>query len=155
MPKEVQIGSSIYIIPEEGDKASWGEDTTAWIEAVTDALSTVQGPNDILQTSAILANNQAVPANITGLSFNTGQVQHIFVEFIIEREYDAGATTITESGSIIGNYDGTDFYISVDSVGDSGVTFSITSAGQMQYTSDDKTNHVSSQINFKAKTIDS
>jgi len=154
MSKKLQIGSDIFNYPEEGDKAGWGESATEWASAVTDALSTVQGPNDILITSATLANNQAVAADIPGLSFNTGEVQHVSVQFLIIRTFDAGATTVTESGTITGNYDGTDFYIAVESVGESGVELTVTSGGQFQYTSDDKTNHVSSEIRFKGQTID-
>jgi len=154
MAKTLQIGSTSYIIPEQGEKAGWGEDTTAYLEAIANSLANVQGPNDLLTASANLANNQAVSANITGLVFNTGEVQHVNIEFIIIREFDSGATTTVESGNIIGNYDGTDFYMSLDSVGDTGVQVTVNSSGQFQYTSSDLANHVSSTIRYKASTID-
>lgn len=154
MSKQLQIGSRIFNYPEEGDRAGWGEEATEWTEAVTDALQNVQGPNDILITSATLANNQSSAANIPGLTFNTGEVQSVEVDFLVVREYDSGSTVDTESGRILGNYNGTDFFISVESVGDAGITFSITSGGQFQYTTDNKVNHISSTIRFKASTID-
>ena len=154
MTKIVQIGSTSYEIPDQGEKAGWGEDTTEYLVAIANALEDVQGPNDILTTSATLANNQSSTANIDGLLFNTGEVQHVEVEFLIIREYDSGSSVLVESGNIVGNYDGTDFYISQDSIGDSGVTITVSSAGQFLYTSSDLTNHVSSTIRYRAKTID-
>lgn len=154
MPKNVQIGSNPHIIPEQGDNPDWGENTTDWMIDVTDALANVQGPNDILITTTTLNNNQSTPANISGLVFNTGDVQAVKIEFLIIRIFDSGSTTLTESGTIKGNYDGSEFFINTDAVGDSGVTITVTNSGQFQYISDDKTNHVSSTMRYKATTID-
>lgn len=154
MSKTLQIGSNIYTIPEEGDNPGWGEDLTAFFEGIADALENVQGPNDILITSAPLTNNQSTFANVSGLQFNTAQVQAIEVKYLIIRVYDAGASTVTESGTITGNYDGATFFISTQHVGDAGITFDITNTGQIQYKSSDLTSHVSSVIRFSGKTID-
>jgi hypothetical protein len=154
MSKTVQIGSNIYTIPEEGDNPGWGEDLTAYLEAIADALANVQGPNDILITSANLNNNQTTFANVAGLQFNTAQVQAIEVKYLIIREYDAGATVVTESGTISGNYDGSTFFISTQHVGDAGITFDVTNTGQVQYQSSNLANHVTSVIRFQGKTID-
>lgn len=155
MAKDLQIGSTIYPYPEPGEGAGWSEGATNWAQGVTDALATVQGPNDILLTTATLANNQPIPQDIVGLDFDTGQVQHITVEFLLIRTYtDPEIPTETESGTIIGNFSGSDFYISPDSIGDVGVEFGITSVGQMQYTSEDRLNTDNLTIKFKARTID-
>ena len=155
MSQVVTIGSNSFIIPNAGENPGWGEDLTAYLLAIADALATVQGPNDKLLTSATLANNQTTPANIPGLLFNTGEVQAIDVSFLVIRVYDSGSTTITESGKMYGNYNGTNFVLSVDSVGsDTGVLFSITNGGQIQYTSDNRLNHISTTLRFSAKTID-
>lgn len=154
MSKTVQIGSNVYTIPEEGDNPGWGEDLTAYLEGIADALANVQGPNDILITSAPLTNNQSTFANIAGLQFNTAQVQAIEVKYLIIRVYDAGVSTVTESGTITGNYDGSTFFASTQHVGDAGITFDITNTGQVQYKSSDLTSHVSSVIRFRGITID-
>lgn len=154
MAKQLQIGSTIYNYPEEGDKAGWGEEATSWAEGVTDALSSVQGANDILITSATLTNNQTTATNIPGLLFNVAQVEAVEIDYLIKRTYDSGSTTVVETGKILGSYNGTDFIISQDTTEDAGVVISVTSAGQFQYTSSDLSNHVSSLIRFKAKTID-
>lgn len=154
MAKNRQIGSNPVIVPEAGDNPGWGEDTTNLLDKIIDALAEVQGPNDILTTSANLANNQTVAASVPGLVFNTGQVQSVIANFLVIRVYDSGATTVTESGTISGNYDGSTFFISVESTGDVGILFDITNSGQVTYTTDDKPNHDSTTIRFNAKTID-
>ena len=154
MSKTVQIGSNVYTIPEEGENPGWGEDLTAYLEGIADALANVQGPNDILITSASLNNNQSTFANVAGLQFNTAQVQAIEVKYLVIREYDAGATTVVESGTITGNYDGSTFFITTNHIGDAGMTFDITNTGQVQYKTTDLTNHVSSVIRFRGVTID-
>lgn len=154
MSKQLQIGSTIYDYPEQGDKAGWGEEATAWAEGVTNALANVQGSNDILITSATLANNQSSAANIPGLIFNVAQVEAVEIDYFIKRIFDSGATTVTETGKILGTYDGSDFFISTETTGDSGVVISVLASGQFQYTSTDLTNHTSSVIRFRARTID-
>lgn len=154
MAKNLQIGSTIYEYPEPGEGAGWSEGATSWAEGVTDALASVQGPNDILLTTATLVNNQATPDNVIGLDFDTGQVQAINIEFLLIRSYTDATPTETESGSIIGNYSGSDFFISADSLGDVGVDFSVTSVGQVQYVSEDRANTDNLTIKFKARTID-
>ena len=154
MSKQLQIGSTIFNYPEQGDKAGWGEDATAWAEAVTDALGNVQGPNDILITSATLANNQTTAANIAGLTFNVAEVEAVEIDYYIRREFDGGASTVVETGKILGSYDGSDFFISTESTGETGTVISVLSTGQFQYTTTDLTNHTSSLIRFRARTID-
>jgi len=154
MSQVVTIGSNSFIIPNAGENPGWGEDLTAYLLAIADALASVQGPNDLLLTSATLSNNQSTPANIPGLLFNTGDVQAIEVDYLVIRTYDSGSSTISESGKILGNYDGTTFTIAVESVKDAGIDFSITNGGQFQYTSSNLSNHISSIIRFRGRTID-
>lgn len=154
MSRTVIIGNKTFEIPDPGEKPSWGEDTTDYLVAVADALSTVQGPNDILQSTATIANNVTTPTPIAGFSFDTSDVLAITCEFFVTRVYDSGASVVSESGNIIGSFDGSTFTISVDSEGDSGVEFDITNAGQITYTSSLLSNPVSGTINFVAKTLD-
>jgi hypothetical protein len=154
MSKLVQIGSKTYEIPEQGDKAGWGEETTAWMEGVTDALGNVQGTNDILVTSATLANNQAAASDIPGLLFNVAQVESVEIDYIIKRVYDLGTSTVVETGKILAVYDGSEFFMSTETSGETGTTISVLNSGQFQYTTTDLTDHQSSIIRFRAKTID-
>lgn len=157
MTKRLQIGKEVFDYPQQGTGAGYGEDATAWAEAVTGVLAEFSGPNDILLTQANLTNNSS--GNITGLVFDTGRVQHVNVEFLIKRT-DLDNKVKLESGEILGNYDGTDFVISINAVGDSGISIEVDNSGQFTYTSNDLgaqvgyNGHLSSVIYFKARTID-
>lgn len=152
--KTVTVGSKTFEIPIEGANPPWGEDLTAFFEAVADALTTVQGPNDVLITSASLSNNQTSFSNIPGLIFNTGQVQGVEIDYLLIRIYDSGASTVTEYGKILGNYNGTTFTISRQFSGDAGFQIDVLNTGQFQYKSSNLANHISTEIRYKAKTID-
>lgn len=154
MSTKVQIGNKSFNIPDPGEKVGYAEETTDYLVAIAEALASVQGPNDILQTSAALANNQSTLTTIPGLVFSTTNVLSIEVSFFIVRTFDSGSSTITNSGNILGSYDGSEFKISVDTDGDVGVEFNIDNTGQMFYTSSDLTDHVSSTIVYKARTVD-
>lgn len=156
MPKQVQIGSDIFNIPIEGENPPYGEDLTAFFEAIATALATVQGPNDIPTTTAILANNTTVSANVPGLIFSTSSTVAIDVSYLVTRIYDSGSSTVAEEGVIKGEYNGSVFVITRDFGGvDAGMSFTITPSGQIQYTSSNLPNHISTTIIFRAKTIDS
>jgi hypothetical protein len=152
MPKNLQIGNDIFEYPVQGD-GNWGEEATAWAEAVTEALETVQGHNDILITSANLNNNQIAPANIPGLILNTADVLGVEIDYFIKREYNV-TDILVENGKILANFDGSAWQVSPESVGDAGVYITINNSGQAQYTSTNLTGHIQSTIRFKAKTID-
>lgn len=133
MSKILIVGNEEFEFPEEGTNASWGEQVTDWASSVTDALQGVQQPNDILTTTAVINNTQASPANIAGFSFDTSEVISVNGEFIIRRTTDSA--NLVESGTIKGNFDGSDWNVTQVSQGNSGVTFSITAGGQVQYIS--------------------
>lgn len=154
MSKDLQVGSDIFEYPEQGEKAGWGESATAWAEAISKAVNDLSGPNDILLSTASLANNQTSAADINGLLFDTSKIQSVKVDYFIERTFDSGATTIGETGQILGHYDGTEFIITYERTEYSGVDITVTNTGQFQYISDEKANHDSSTMRYRAKTID-
>lgn len=150
MTKKLQIGNEIFDYPVQGD-GNWGEEATAWAEAVTDAVAETFGPNDIKLISATLNDNQTTPADIPSLLFNTAEVLGVDVFFIIERQ---GTVNTSEYGNLALNYDGTTWKSQQDGLGDTDIILSITAAGQVQYTSSAYPGHISSSIRFRAKTID-
>jgi hypothetical protein len=149
----VQVGNQTFQLPQNGEQPGWGEETTAWMQAVTDSLANVQGSQDILQTSANISNNVSVFANINGMSFDINKMLQLEVDYYIKRIYNGGTSTIIESGKIIGNYDGSNTNFTRESIGDVGIEIDATSLGQFQYKSSNLTNHISSIIVFKAKAI--
>lgn len=83
-----------------------------------------------------LVNNQAVAANITGLSFDFRYTSQAIIEYLVQRV--TSSVELVESGRIAVIYlpDSNTWNIDTGayvSAGITGVTFSITSAGQIQY----------------------
>jgi hypothetical protein len=154
MSKIVVIGSQEFELPEQGSNPDYGSELTDFFVAVADALESVQGQDDILLTTATISNNVSVFTSIPSFSFSTASVQAIECSYIVERTTTSPAQKFVESGTIVGNYDGANWLMSSNFVGDAGVTFSISAAGQMQY----KSTLVSGSgyvgtIKFRAKTI--
>jgi hypothetical protein len=120
----------------------------------------IVGPADIALTSFTLANNQATPAIITGLIFNSTIVGLADIIYWIKRvTTGAGATELTEGGKIQATFDvgaGTWRIVQMPVGPDnSGIEFSIDStSGQVKYTSSNLTGTPSvSKMDFKASTM--
>lgn len=136
---ELIVNSIPFDYPSEGEDPGWGGPATSWAEEVTKVLNNVLGPDDILQTTFNVANNQIVVQDITGLLFNAGTVRAATIQYAIYRISTANPSGYTEAGEIHVVYDnavGWSFAVG-GVVGNSGVNFSITPAGQFQYTSND------------------
>lgn len=105
---------------------------------------------DINETSFAAANNITVAENVTGLAFANATVRSF--KAIVSVEIDADVD-LYEVFELVGIQKAADWQMSVTSVGDeSNVDFTITSAGQVQYTSGNETGYVSSAIKFRAIT---
>ena len=106
---------------------------------------------DIVPTSFSAANNQSAVANVTGFAFASG----------VTRAFDAevsvtiiATTNKYETFHILGIQKNGSFDISIEGLGDnSGVVFSITSAGQIQYTSLNSAGFVSNTIKFRSRNV--
>lgn len=156
MPKTLIIGNEEFEFPLEGESPGYGSEVTDWAEAVTDALSTVQKPNDILTTTATI-NNTGVLTNIPGFSFPTSEVISIDCKYFVKRQVVGGinAGIYIEVGRIEGYFDGTDWGISIRTTGDARILLSITPSGQIQYIATPITGGTSyvASITFEAKVI--
>ena len=156
MPKILVVANQEFEFPLQGDSPDYGESVTDWATAVTGALTTVQQPNDIANSSAIILNNQLTFANINGFTFNTSEVVSINSEFIVKRSTSVPAVNLVESGFIQGNFDGAVWTYTIETVGNAGIEFDLNSAGQLRYKSTPLTgtNYIGS-ITFKAKVFNS
>jgi len=154
MPKILRVGVQDFEIPLQGENPDYGESLTDFFESVSEALETVQQPNDVLRTSASILNNQTTFTSVPGFSFDVSEVKSINAEFFITRTTVSPANNLTENGVIEGNFDGTAWSITVRSIGDAGVDFEITSGGQIQYKSTNLvgTSYAGSLI-FRAKVF--
>ena len=105
---------------------------------------------DIVETSFSLANNQVSAANVTNFNFSNASVRSFKAHVSVEID---ATVDLFEAFDIIGIQKGSDWDISISSVGDdSGVSLSITNLGQMQYTSGNYSGFVSGTIKFRSIT---
>jgi hypothetical protein len=119
------------------------------------AIEAFFGTNFINETSFTLANNQGAPANVTGLSFDQTSVRSALIYCEVRRKTDSNE--VITNGTLRAYYRvNTTTWEILDELGgdDDGVTFSITSAGQIQYISTDLTGtNYSGRLLFKAITF--
>lgn len=152
---KVQIANSIHEVPLQGEP-KWGEKTTDVILALADVASSIVGPADILIKESILFNNQTTPQSVNGFKFDTTIVQSISATAIVVRtfpevlELPALQDTITLEGS---TYNGEVFYSVKYTGNNAGVTLTLLSNGQIQYTSEDVANTENIFIKFSGKAV--
>jgi len=119
------------------------------VQTIVD-LAGAGSAGDIAETSFAIANNQASPADVTGLAFANATVRGF--EVLATVEIDATAD-LYETYALYGIQKGASWDMSQESVGDdSGIIFSITNAGQIQYISQSYAGFVSGSIKFRART---
>jgi hypothetical protein len=88
---------------------------------------------DIIETAFSFSNNISTPTNVTGIIFNTATVRSFEAQISISIQ---GITSLNEVFHLSGIQLNSGFSMACESIGEtSGVTFSITSTGQIQYTS--------------------
>lgn len=110
----------------------------------------VASAGDIDETSFTAANNQVAAANVTGLAFANATVRSF--EALVSVTIIATGS-LYESFKLYGVQRGADWALASSAVGDvSGITFSITTAGQVQYTSTNVAGFTSSTMKFRAIT---
>lgn len=132
----------------------------SWWNVIRTALINVFGTGALGTTSFTVANNQGAAADVTGLAFTGAVSRSALVHYDIRRKTDTAASEVRERGTL------TLLYNAQDSVWDTdanqsyagagaGVTFSVTTAGQVQYTSSSiaGSNYVG-QMKFKAEAFD-
>jgi hypothetical protein len=105
---------------------------------------------DLQEVSFSLANNQASFANVTGVAFTNANTRSAEINYSIV--IDATAD-LYESGKIFAIQRGSDWVISKMTNGDdSQVAFSMTTLGQLQYTTPSYAGFVSGTIKCRAIT---
>lgn len=120
--------------PEQGEQQPWGESATNWAIEVTKVLSSIKGPYDLAETAALINSVQSTSESVQGMFFDSLNVRSFVVTGNITRttdldqKYEEFKLTGLYRGSTLG------WALQQESLGNSGVTFSINSSGQIQYT---------------------
>ncbi len=103
---------------------------------------------DIAHTSFSAANNQSIAADVTGLSFSNASVRSFKVQLSVAL---SATSSLYEAFELMGVLTASGYTMAVSSVGDdSGVVFSITAGGQVQYTSANSAGFTSNTMKFRA-----
>lgn len=119
--------------------------TKGYVDGV---VSTV--PGDITEQQFNFANNQSSAADVTGLVF-ANAVTRSFTSLV--SVFRDGTTDLFEAFTLMGVQKGSTWDMTVTSVGDaSGVSFTITTAGQVQYTSTNNAGSSAEKMRFRAIT---
>lgn len=108
-------------------------------------------PGDLPEGTFSSSNNVASPTNVTGFSFANATVRGF--DAIVTVFIDA-TSDLFEEFKLQGIQKGSLWEMSTSSTGDdSGVTFSITTSGQIQYTSTNVAGFTAGTIKFRAQTL--
>lgn len=151
MPIQLTVNGTVYNYPVAGEEQKWGEDGTAWAEAVTNILSTIVGDGFIPETTVTIDDNITSFTNILGASFNNSISRAFRFTYAVSRT--DGSSVFTETGVITGVYDGSEWDYTIERLGDAGMTFNVTSTGQIQYKSTNIGGTYSGDINFYANDV--
>jgi len=95
-----------------------------------------------VQYSQAIVNNQAAPLDITNMLFDSNTIKSVAIDIDLHRQSDTGSSELDEKGTLYAIFDSVagNWRSSLDSKFDDAlVVFTITAAGQMQYTSSDIT----------------
>jgi hypothetical protein len=143
--------------PDPGsEQGTYGQDAADWAAEVTAVLASLVSPGDILETTSTITNNTVLATDVSGLSFSSSVVRAANVDYTIIRSSTGPTISVVESGTMYITYNTIDFTWSFAQTkyGNAGVTFSITSLGQVQYISSamSATGYVGI-LTFKARTL--
>jgi len=138
--------------PSTGESPNWAPSVIEFAQATEQALLSAVGPYDIPQQVFTLSSNVNTNLSITNLSFPTTVVRSAFINYSVIR-LSSTETPLSESGEIYVVYDGSDWRITRDYVGDAGCTFDITSTGQVRISTTSFLNYTSGKISFSAEAL--
>lgn len=95
------------------------------------------GSGGLTQATQSISNNVS-NTSITALLYSSASQRGAFVDYLVDRGTDTAASKVQQIGRLLIRYDSqtSDWFISDSNLqGDAGVTFTITSGGQVRYTS--------------------
>lgn len=139
MARTITIGNTPIEFPESSEAPNWAPAVIEFAEAVAEALSGIVGAFDVPVTTLNIdsQNPTSGSTDIPGLAFSTTNVRGAFIRITVQRTtssasgYEATDIMVVYNPS---NSPGQKWEISRATVGDASITFTITDAGQVQFT---------------------
>lgn len=133
--------------------------TASWFNAIRSALISAFGAGAIGETEFTVANNQGAAANVTGLSVSSASYRGAIVEYDVTRKTDTASSEVRCVGTMFLQYRAESSAWEIcgtsENGDDVGVTFSITSGGQVQYTSTNISgSNYAGKMNFRVRSFD-
>lgn len=158
MPVTITIRGTPIDFPSVGESPNWAESVIEFAQAVEQALEIAVGPFDVPpQVLDISAYNPGTDITIPNLSFSTTSVRAAFIKYAVYRTTDTN--TAYEDGrlEIIFNPNGSvnsKWEVIREYGGDGSISFSITDAGQVKFSTVTLTgsNH-SGRLTFVAQSL--
>lgn len=159
MSYTVTVNNTVFTLPDPGDPPNYAEELKSFFQEVAAVLNSQSGALDIIETDFNFNNNVSSPTDVQGFNVVTSNIASFIGEYLIKRV--SGGTTITESGQLYGRQGAGGWSLAVGDItsdstlfdGFSGVDFTITTAGQLQYVSTNFVGQTQGLMTFKMKAI--
>lgn len=130
------MGAIDAILP---DRSNGQRVVGSWFNAIKNAIKMLFGDGVIVETAFAVANNQVTAADVTGALFSSADSRSARMRYDIKRKTDTASSEVRAVGELVLAYrDETSSWEILGEMFDGdahGVTFSVTAAGQVQYTS--------------------
>ncbi len=136
----ITIQGEVIEMPSSSDSPNWSEAIDQFATAVEGALSGLAGAFDVPpQVYVIDSFNPVTDQALPNFSFPVSDVRSIFIRYAVFRT--TSTTTAYETGNIMAIYSPANpinnkWDFSVDRAGDGKITFLITDAGQIQFSTE-------------------
>lgn len=155
---DINIQGTIISFPDSAASPNWAEAIDQFAQAVEAALSSVVGAFDVAPQALIIdPYNPGTNVDIVSLSFPVSTVRSAFIRYAVFR--DTSTDQSYESGELLVVYNpngpvNNKWEIAQRLVGDGKITFSITDAGQVRFstTALPGSNHAG-KLTFVAQSI--
>lgn len=160
MAKTVTIGGTTYQLPLNNQNPAWGEEMTDIIDALITQVNNLQGPNDIVESSATILNTSGAK-EITPFTFDSVNVRSFEATYNVSRAMTKDITSYSGDGAtttvvVSGNHDiFTGDTITISGTGDIDGTFAITRVDDTTFTISSAFNGASTGGQFNIELVES
>lgn len=131
----ITISGTVIDFPDSSESPNWAEAVILFAQTVADALQGVVGSFDVSPQSFVIDSyNPGTDITLPQLTFSTTDVRAAFISYAVHRTTDTPAE-LDETGMlwvVYNNQNGV-WDISREKAGNASITFSITNAGQVQF----------------------